>query len=72
MGGVSIVVFGLIAVPAPRSGSTTKVDFSQNKNLIVAAITLVLGNGDSRSSSAYRAGRHRRPLPLGAIPLYVC
>ncbi len=46
MGGVSIVVFGLIAVAGARIWVDNKVDFSQNRNLILAAITLVLGTGD--------------------------
>jgi len=46
MGGVSIVVFGLIAVAGARIWVENKVDFSDNKNLLVAAITLVLGTGD--------------------------
>lgn len=46
MGGVSIVVFGLIAVAGAKIWVDNHVDFSQNKNLIVAAITLVLGTGD--------------------------
>ena len=46
MGGVSIVVFGLIAVAGARIWVENKVDFSQNRNLMVAAITLVLGTGD--------------------------
>ena len=46
MGGVSIVVFGLIAVAGAKIWVDNKVDFSQNKNLIVAAITLILGTGN--------------------------
>ncbi|MDB5965487.1 MAG: pyrimidine utilization transport protein [Polaromonas sp.] len=46
MGGVSIVVFGLIAVAGARIWVDNKVDFSDNRNLLVAAITLVLGTGD--------------------------
>src|SRR3954467_6840191 len=46
MGGVSIVVFGLIAAAGAKIWVDNRVDFSQNKNLIVAAITLVLGTGD--------------------------
>ncbi|MFP5462052.1 MAG: solute carrier family 23 protein [Gammaproteobacteria bacterium] len=46
LGGVSIVVFGLIAVAGARIWVDNKVDFSDNRNLIVAAITLVLGAGD--------------------------
>ncbi|SAK41340.1 xanthine/uracil permease family protein [Caballeronia hypogeia] len=46
LGGVSIVVFGLIAVTGARIWVVNKVDFSNNRNLIVAAVTLVLGTGD--------------------------
>jgi uracil-xanthine permease len=46
LGGVSIVVFGLIAVAGARIWVDNKVDFSDNRNLIVAAITMVLGAGD--------------------------
>lgn len=46
MGGVSIVVFGLIATAGAKIWVDNKVDFSQNRNLIVVAITLVLGTGD--------------------------
>jgi len=46
MGGVSIVVFGLIAVAGAKIWVDNKVDFADNRNLVVAAITLVLGTGD--------------------------
>lgn len=46
MGGVSIVVFGLIAVAGAKIWVDNRVDFSNNKNLLVAAITLVLGTGE--------------------------
>jgi len=46
LGGVSIVVFGLIAVAGARIWVENKVDFGDNRNLIVAAVTLVLGAGD--------------------------
>jgi NCS2 family nucleobase:cation symporter-2 len=46
MGGVSIVVFGLIAAAGAKIWVDNRVDFTQNRNLIVAAITLVLGTGD--------------------------
>jgi uracil-xanthine permease len=46
LGGVSIVVFGLIAAAGARIWVDNKVDFSDNRNLIVAAVTLVLGAGD--------------------------
>ena len=46
MGGVSIVVFGLIAIAGAKIWVDNKVDFSDIKNLIVAAITLILGTGE--------------------------
>ena len=46
LGGVSIVVFGLIAVSGAKIWVDNKVDFSQSRNLIVAAVTLILGAGD--------------------------
>jgi uracil-xanthine permease len=46
LGGVSIVVFGLIAVSGARIWVVNKVDFGENRNLIVVAVTLVLGAGD--------------------------
>lgn len=46
MGGVSIVVFGLIAIAGAKIWVDNKVDFSQNKNLMVAAIPLILGTGE--------------------------
>ena len=45
MGGVSIVVFGLIAVAGAKIWVDNQVDFSDNRNLMVAAIPLVLGTG---------------------------
>jgi len=46
MGGVSIVVFGLIAIAGAKIWVDNRVDFSDNTNLIVAAVPLVLGTGD--------------------------
>ncbi|MCX8957446.1 pyrimidine utilization transport protein G [Erwinia psidii] len=46
IGGASIVVFGLIAVAGARIWVQNKVDLGQNSNLIMVAVTLVLGAGD--------------------------
>ncbi|MNE24159.1 putative pyrimidine permease RutG [compost metagenome] len=46
IGGASIVVFGLIAVAGARIWVQHHVDLSQNGNLIMVAVTLVLGAGD--------------------------
>lgn len=46
MGGVSIVVFGLIAIAGAKIWVDNKVDFSDIRNLVVAGITLILGTGE--------------------------
>jgi uracil-xanthine permease len=46
MGGISIVVFGLIAVAGAKIWVDNKVDFANPANMITAAVTLVLGTGD--------------------------
>ncbi|SQC10307.1 Uracil permease [Klebsiella pneumoniae] len=48
IGGASIVVFGLIAVAGARIWVQNRVDLSQNSNLIMVSVTLVLGAGDFR------------------------
>ena len=44
--GASIVVFGLITIAGAKIWLENKVDFSDNKNLIVAAVTIILGAGN--------------------------
>lgn len=46
IGGASIVVFGLIAVAGARIWVQNNIDLGQNNNLIMVAVTLVLGAGD--------------------------
>lgn len=46
LGGMSIVVFGLIAVAGARIWVVNQVDFTDNRNLIVTAVTLILGAGN--------------------------
>lgn len=70
MGGVSIVVFGLIAVAGARIWVDNKVDFSQNKNLLVAAITLILGTGDFTLHFGSFAMAGIGTATFGAILLY--
>lgn len=70
MGGVSIVVFGLIAVAGARIWVENKVDFSDNKNLIVAAITLILGTGDFTLKFGDFALGGIGTATFGAIVLY--
>ena len=44
--GASIVVFGLITIAGAKIWIENKVDFSKKKNLMVAAVTIILGTGD--------------------------
>lgn len=44
--GASIVVFGLIAIAGAKIWIENKVNFGNNKNLIVAAVTIILGAGN--------------------------
>ncbi|MCU0805257.1 MAG: NCS2 family nucleobase:cation symporter [Burkholderiales bacterium] len=70
LGGVSIVVFGLIAVAGARIWVANKVDFSDNRNLIVAAVTLVLGAGDFTLKIGGFAMGGIGTATFGAILLY--
>jgi len=44
--GVSVIVFGLIAAAGARIWIENRVDFSDLRNLLIAAVTLALGTGD--------------------------
>ena len=44
--GASIVVFGLITVAGAKIWISNQVDFNNNKNLLIAAVTLILGTGN--------------------------
>ena len=70
MGGVSIVVFGLIAVAGAKIWVDNKVDFSDIKNLIVAAITLILGTGEFTLKFGEFALGGIGTATFGAIILY--
>ncbi len=70
MGGVSIVVFGLIAVAGAKIWVANQVDFSDNRNLLVAAITLVLGTGDFTLKFGQFALGGIGTATFGAILLY--
>jgi xanthine/uracil permease len=46
MGGLSIVLFGLIATMAGRIWVENRVDFANPRNLITVAVALIAGAGD--------------------------
>jgi putative pyrimidine permease RutG len=52
LGGLSIVVFGLIAATAGRIWVENAVDFSRARNLITVAVALVLGAGNFKLTIA--------------------
>jgi len=52
LGGLSIVVFGLIAATAGRIWVENAVDFSRARNLITVAVALVLGAGNFKLTVA--------------------
>lgn len=45
MGGVSLLLFGLIASNGLRMFVTNQVDFSENRNLMIASVVIILGVG---------------------------
>jgi uracil permease len=51
LGGISIVLFGMIASIGMRVLTEARVDFTQSRNLIVAALILVFGLGVSAETS---------------------
>lgn len=50
MGGVSLVLYGMISAVGVRNIVETKVDFTENRNVIIAALILVLSIGINYSS----------------------
>ena len=56
LGGVSIVLFGMIASIGMRVLTDARVDFTQSRNLIVAALILVFGLGVSGLESPIQIG----------------
>ncbi|HQA47526.1 MAG TPA: solute carrier family 23 protein, partial [Bacillota bacterium] len=50
VGGISIILFGMIAAVGVRTVVESAVDFSKSRNLIIAAVILVLGLGGATLS----------------------
>ena len=46
LGGASMVVFGLIAIAGAKIWIDNHIDFSKNSNLIIAAVTVIMGTGN--------------------------
>ena len=64
IGGVSLVLYGMISAVGVRNVVENKVDFTKSRNVLVAALILVLSIGISYSSAgAFRLG----PISLSGL-----
>ena len=70
LGGLSIVVFGLIAATAGRIWVENKVDFADPRNLITVGVALVLGAGNFKLDVAGFTLDGIGTATIGAIVLY--
>lgn len=70
LGGLSIVVFGLIAATAGRIWVENKVDFAEPRNLITVGVALVLGAGNFKLDIAGFTLDGIGTATIGAIALY--
>jgi uracil-xanthine permease len=70
LGGLSVVVFGLIAATAGRIWVENRVDFSRPRNLITVAVALVLGAGNFKLTVAGFTLDGIGTATFGAIILY--
>lgn len=61
MGGVSLLLFGLIASNGLRMYVTNKVDFSLNRNLMIASVVVILGVGMETSGISIPIGDYALP-----------
>ena len=65
-----MVVFGLIAIAGARIWVINRVDFSDNRNLIVAAIAVILGAGNFTIELGFFKFEGIGTATFGAILLY--
>jgi len=70
LGGLSVVVFGLIAATAGRIWVQNKVDFAQPRNLITVGVALVLGAGNFKLDIGGFTLDGIGTATIGAIILY--
>lgn len=61
MGGVSLLLFGLIASNGLRMLVTNKVDFDENRNLMIASVVIILGIGMETTGIAIPIGSYTLP-----------
>jgi len=70
LGGLSLVVFGLIAATAGRIWVENRVDFTQPRNLIVVGTAVIIGAGDLTLKMGGFAFGGIALATFGAIALY--
>ena len=61
MGGVSLLLFGLIASNGLRMLVTNKVNFDENRNLMIASVVIILGVGMETASLSIPLGNYSLP-----------
>lgn len=61
MGGVSLLLFGLIASNGLRMLVSNQVDFDDNRNLMIASVVIILGVGMETSGIAIPLGNYTLP-----------
>ncbi len=61
IGGVSLLLFGLIATNGLRMIVTDQVDFSKNRNTMIVAVVLVIGIGMETSGISIPLGNYALP-----------
>ena len=61
MGGVSLLLFGLIASNGLSMLVNNKVDFTQNRNLMIASVVIIVGVGMETASIAIPIGSYTLP-----------
>lgn len=69
MGGVTIILFGMIASAGMRTLVENKVDFSDSRNLIIASVILTLGVGGIKIGSGNFVFEGVGPATLAGILL---
>ncbi len=68
MGGVSLLLFGLIASNGLRMLVTNNIDFGENRNLMIAAVVIILGVGMECGGFSLPLGDYTIPgMALSAI-----
>lgn len=61
MGGVCLLLFGLIASNGLRMFVTNKVDFNDNRNLMIASVVIILGVGMETAGVSIPIGSYTLP-----------